>query len=122
MMAETLSASPGSELDRIVKTIVDEVDPLEIILFGSTARGAAGPDSDFDLLVVMPDGTPRRPTEGSLYRRLGRVHDRTRGVDILVATPELLDHERGAWWSVFDTAPKEGITVYRRELAPADDL
>lgn len=113
-MVDTLPALASVELERVVQTIVNEADPLEIILFGSTARGQARPDSDFDLMVVMPDGTRHRPTESRLYRSLGRLAGRTRGVDILVATPALLDYERGAWWSVFDTAPKEGITVYRR--------
>jgi predicted nucleotidyltransferase len=29
-----------------------------VILFGYTARGKAGPDSDIDLLVVVDDDTP----------------------------------------------------------------
>ena len=29
---------------------------LRIYLFGSRARGDDGPDSDYDLLVVVPDG------------------------------------------------------------------
>lgn len=32
--------------------------PEEIWLFGSRARGQGGPRSDFDLLVVLPDGLP----------------------------------------------------------------
>ena len=38
--------------DRLVATLA----PEEIWLFGSRARGKAGPQSDFDLLVVLPDG------------------------------------------------------------------
>jgi Nucleotidyltransferase domain len=30
--------------------------PLSVWLFGSRARGDARPDSDFDILVVLPDG------------------------------------------------------------------
>ena len=37
-----------------VERIVAEVDPLRVILFGSTARGDRRPDSDLDFLVVMP--------------------------------------------------------------------
>ena len=48
-----------NELDLIVQRIMDVFHPLRIILFGSAARGEAGQDSDIDLLVVMPDGTPR---------------------------------------------------------------
>lgn len=37
-------------------TIMMACAPKEIWLFGSRARGTARPDSDVDLLVVMPDG------------------------------------------------------------------
>lgn len=32
--------------------------PRRVILFGSAARGEAGPDSDIDLLVVLDDDAP----------------------------------------------------------------
>jgi hypothetical protein len=38
--------------------LVAELRPLSIWFFGSRARGEARPDSDFDLLVVLPDGLP----------------------------------------------------------------
>jgi predicted nucleotidyltransferase len=40
--------------------LVSELRPRMIWLFGSRARGDARPDSDFDLLVVLPDGRPER--------------------------------------------------------------
>ncbi len=39
-------------IQQAVEILVREADPLRIILFGSHARGDAGPDSDVDLLVV----------------------------------------------------------------------
>ena len=39
-------------LERMVETIVAEVDPERIILFGSRVRGDANADSDVDLMVV----------------------------------------------------------------------
>lgn len=41
-------------LDRIVR----KWNPVGIWLFGSRARGYAHPESDWDLLVLTPDGTP----------------------------------------------------------------
>lgn len=35
--------------------LVAALDPLEIRLFGSRGRGEGRPDSDFDLLVILPD-------------------------------------------------------------------
>lgn len=40
--------------------LVVELNPLSIWLFGSRARGQARADSDFDLLVVLPDGLPEK--------------------------------------------------------------
>ena len=48
----------GQELARLVAVIVDRMDPEEIWLFGSRARGDARTDSDYDLFVVVPDDTP----------------------------------------------------------------
>jgi predicted nucleotidyltransferase len=39
-------------LDDMVQAIVQEIDPEQIYLFGSHARGNARPDSDVDLLIV----------------------------------------------------------------------
>jgi predicted nucleotidyltransferase len=47
-----LSAA-GDLLDRIIRAC----DPFEVWLFGSRARGHARADSDWDLLVVVPDDT-----------------------------------------------------------------
>lgn len=43
------------KLADIVRRLVDAYQPERIYLFGSTARGDAGPDSDYDLLVIVPD-------------------------------------------------------------------
>ena len=42
-----------TQIRRIVRRIVERFKPEKVILFGSHARGDAGPDSDVDLLVVM---------------------------------------------------------------------
>ncbi len=47
-------AALGFIRDRLVAFL----RPEEIWLFGSRARGDARPDSDFDILVVLPDDAP----------------------------------------------------------------
>jgi len=42
------------EISRLSEKIVTEFQPDRVILFGSHAYGNAGPDSDVDLLVVLP--------------------------------------------------------------------
>lgn len=43
-----------SHIERFAAEIGREFAPEQVILFGSYARGEAGPSSDIDLLVVMP--------------------------------------------------------------------
>ncbi len=61
-------------LRRIAAVIVDEVDPEQVILFGSRARGDAGTDSDVDLIVVeaepFGEGRDRRAEAVRLWRAL----------------------------------------------------
>ena len=42
----------------LLDPVVAYFQPRRVIVFGSVARGEAGPDSDIDLLVVVDDDTP----------------------------------------------------------------
>ena len=104
-----MNAQVAEQLDELVKRIVDAVHPLQIILFGSAARGEMGPDSDFDILVVMPDGTHRRHTAQRIYRTV-------RGVripyDVVVATPSDLETYGNSVGLIFKTVLQEGRRIY----------
>ncbi|HWF59917.1 MAG TPA: nucleotidyltransferase domain-containing protein [Nitrospira sp.] len=69
----------------MVRRIVERFHPERIILFGSHARGTAGPHSDVDLLVVMQP-------HGSKRRRAVEIHGLLAGMgvpkDVIVVTPE----------------------------------
>ena len=45
-------------IEEMTRRLVDYCHPVRIYLFGSEARGDAGPDSDLDFMVVLPDDTP----------------------------------------------------------------
>ena len=49
-----MTTLPDGLLDEVVRRLVDELDPDRIILFGSHAWGVPGPDSDLDLMIVVP--------------------------------------------------------------------
>jgi predicted nucleotidyltransferase len=57
-----LILAPPSATDPVlveaVRRLQELYHPEQIYLFGSTARGESGPDSDYDLMVVVPDSTP----------------------------------------------------------------
>ncbi|MBM4251852.1 MAG: nucleotidyltransferase domain-containing protein [Deltaproteobacteria bacterium] len=93
----------------IVAQIVSLVNPTRIILFGSSARGTTGPDSDLDILVVMPDGTHRRKTAQLLYKSVRR-----NGIplDFVVATEDDLIRHKDDFWTVICPALQEGKVLY----------
>lgn len=45
-------------LGEVVRRLVEAYRPERIYLFGSVARGDAGPDSDYDIMIVVPDDAP----------------------------------------------------------------
>jgi uncharacterized protein len=106
-------SSGGLAVDSVVQEIVDrivaQVHPLRILVFGSTARGERGPESDVDLLVVMPEGAHRRRTAQALYRKL-------RGfgvpVDLVVTTEGDLDCHRDNPGLIYRTILQEGKELY----------
>ena len=98
-----------NELDLIVQRIMDVFHPLRIILFGSAARGEAGQDSDIDLLVVMPEGTPRLATAEKLHMRMFGI---PAAIDFLVATPSDLERNRDNIGLVYRTILQEGRELY----------
>ena len=98
-----------SRLDLLISRIVEIAHPLRIVMFGSAARRDIGPDSDIDLLVIMPEGTQRRATAQKLYREISGV-----GIpfDVLVATPsDILKHKDNIGL-IYRSALREGIEVY----------
>ena len=70
VMDNTFKNTTPAVMDKLVSNVVECVDPLRIILFGSAARGDMGKYSDLDLLVVMPEGVHRRRTAQKLYREI----------------------------------------------------
>ena len=96
---------------QMVQRIVARFRPIKIILFGSYARGTAGPDSDVDLLVVMPFTGSRR---AKMVELLGAVQRISFPVDVLVATPKELIRKRRIAGSLICSAAEEGKIVYER--------
>ncbi|MFN8623003.1 MAG: nucleotidyltransferase domain-containing protein [Chloroflexota bacterium] len=110
-------ASVDPELQRLVDVIAHDFKPIEIILFGSQARGEANDDSDFDVAVVMSDVDSRRRLAGDMYVALGRVEGRSRGIDIVVLTAHELEEGRDDIGSLTREIARDGITIYRHPVA-----
>lgn len=102
---------PDALIERIVEAIVRGGDPLRVILFGSRARGEVHAGSDIDLLVVMPDGTAQRQAMARLRCLLPPLD---MDVDLLVATPSVLERHADNPGLVYREILRTGRTVYER--------
>ncbi len=61
-------------LAEIVRRLIEAYQPERLYLFGSKARGDDGPDSDYDVLVVLSDdASPERRDAGLAYQALWGV-------------------------------------------------
>lgn len=96
-------------IGEMVRRLVSRFDPDRIVLFGSHARGAAGPDSDVDLLVVMPVVGEVRAKR--LEMRLA-LHDIGVAKDIVLVTPEQYRRQRDIPGTIVHPAVREGKALY----------
>ncbi len=102
-------------LQRMAQAIVDEVDPEQVILFGSHARGDAREDSDVDLVVIEaePFGEGRCKRSEALRVR-NAVEDFDVPKDILVFSLEDVEYWRDSLNNVLARALREGKVLYER--------
>jgi uncharacterized protein len=80
---------------RVAEQIASRFSPRQIILFGSYATDRARPDSDVDILVVMP---ARNEIDQSL--RIEESLDAPFSLDLIVRTPKTLARrlKEGDWF------------------------
>jgi predicted nucleotidyltransferase len=96
-------------LAEVIRRIVRVAAPEQIILFGSTARGEAGPHSDLDLLVIKSGQYHSGHLTEEIYMSLFGVG---RAVDVIVVTPEDVERYRNSLGLVIEPALREGRLVY----------
>lgn len=102
--------SSDATLAEVLRRVVEALRPERVYLFGSKARGEEGPDSDYDLLVVVD-----RMDEPS-YRLAQRAHsllwDLATAVDIHVFRRERFESRLSLQSSLPATVVREGELLY----------
>lgn len=102
-------------LKQISDTIVSEVNPVRIVLFGSVARDQQHEGSDIDLLVIeeAPFGKNR-----SRFRETGRINRALAGFgvakDVLVYSIDEVERWKDSLNHVVAHALREGRNLYVR--------
>ncbi len=102
--------SEDPSLAEILRRLVETFHPERIYLFGSKGRGEAGPDSDYDLLIIVPDETPPEKRRSRLaYQALRGTHT---AADILVWTRHDFDSRLHIHASLPATIVRKGRLLY----------
>jgi predicted nucleotidyltransferase len=100
----------STALEQIVGRLVDGLHPDRIYLFGSQAHGKGTRDSDFDLLVIVPESNlPRHQREAYSYDLLWGL---TTPVDVVVLTKEEFDRTSQVKTSLASTVKAHGEILY----------
>lgn len=100
MVDETVIAEAGRRLAEAAG------ESSQVILFGSHARGEAGPESDLDFLVIEPDVPSRRHEAVRLRRRL-------RGLGVAADVVVVSRDHVAEWGGVESTMLHEALTEGR---------
>jgi excisionase family DNA binding protein len=113
--AAAVGAPPGDDpvLAEIVRRLVEAYEPERVYLFGSVARGNRGPDSDYDVLLVVPDDAPPERLESRLaVEALWRARIAA-SVDVLVWRRSRFDRRAEAVrTSLPATVLREGVLLH----------
>ncbi len=104
-------AESEAAIREAVERIATRFHPLKIILYGSRARGEGGPDSDADLLVVMPVNGSKRQQAVQMDLALEGIPI---PIDLIVVTPEEVEEYRETNGSIIREAVREGKVLYER--------
>ncbi len=102
-------------ISQMVDTIVKEINPEKIILFGSHAKDYSNPNSDVDFLIVdsKPFGPERsrRKEMARIWKALGKFMV---PIDILLYYPKEFEQRQNSINNVAARALREGKVVYER--------
>jgi uncharacterized protein len=72
-----------SEIENIKNQIIDIYQPLDIILFGSCAKGRVKKNSDIDICVILETNDKRQAARNMLLKISYNID-----LDIVIYTPE----------------------------------
>lgn len=97
-------------LAEMVRRLVEALDPEQVYLFGSRARGDATDDSDYDLLVIVSTSSqPRYQRDQAAFRALWGV---SASKEVIVLTRAEFEAKRSVVCSLEATVAREGRPLY----------
>lgn len=100
---------PDPLVRKVVERIIESVRAEKIILFGSRAKGRAGPESDIDLLIVYSGSKSKREVKVAIHKLFEHPDF---SLDVFVLTPEELEFQRRVANTLAREATEQGVVCY----------
>lgn len=110
-VAKTMNIEEQLKVHDLLGCLVKGLEPERIIIFGSQARGDAGPDSDIDILII------KESNERPVVRRkhvLQLIGGSKIPKDIFVLTPKEFEESNNVAGTIAFEAHHYGKVVYVR--------
>ncbi len=104
-----MNAATLPQIRVLAKRVAEEIAPRRVILFGSYARGTAGPDSDVDLLIITD-----RPAGSDASLNLRRKISYSFPLDLIVCDARRLAQRIQAGDFFLQDAVQSGKVLYER--------
>lgn len=102
---------PAPVVRRILKRLIEGFAPRKIVLYGSFARGAEGPDSDIDMLIVRETEEPFLARQDEARRLASGTHP---GIPFepIVLTPAEVESRLRAGDGQLEKILREGVVLH----------
>jgi hypothetical protein len=96
----------------LLDPVVAYFNPRRVIVFGSVARGEAGPDSDIDLLVIVDDDTPAEKVKLKAgYESRKSYHE---PADVIPVREKVFQQNSRIAGTLSRAAVLDGVVVFER--------
>lgn len=99
------------KISEIVAKIASGYQPVQIILFGSYAKGNPNEDSDLDLLIIKETDLPR-PERTLLVRKM--LFGAKVPIDLIVYTPKEIEESKANKFGFVYEVLNSGKTLYEQ--------
>ncbi len=103
---------PPMNFEDVISRMASALNPEQIILFGSRARGDHRIDSDYDVLIIVPDTT--ESTLKLAGDALIAARGKRFGMDVVVYTHSEFENSLRERHDVVYHAMKDGRVVYAK--------
>ncbi len=98
------------ELQQFINTVADQYKPDRIILFGSYVKGGYGPDSDIDIIVVMPTNKNGKQAAAEIMEQISPEIN----ISLRVFSLAEFAERKRLYCPLITDAVNEGVIVYER--------